>query len=38
MELELKLMSEIKTNFDISIKMFGSGEADQSIIDVENNF
>ena len=35
---ELKLMSEIKTNFDIAIKMIESGEADQSIIDAENNF
>ena len=35
---ELKLISEIKTNFDIAIKMIESGEADQSIIDAENNF
>ena len=35
---ELQLMSEIKTNFDIAIKMIESGEADQSIIDAENNF
>ena len=33
---ELKLMSEIKTNFDIAIKMIESGEADQIIIDEEN--
>ena len=33
---ELKLMSEIKTNFDIAIKMIESGEAEQSIIDAEN--
>ena len=35
---ELRLMSDIKTNFDIAIKMIESGEADQSIIDAENNF
>lgn len=29
-------MSEIKTNFDIAIKMIESGEADQIIIDEEN--
>lgn len=33
---ELKLLSEIKTNFDIAIKMIESGEADQIIIDEEN--
>lgn len=33
---ELQLMSEIKTNFDIAIKMIESGEAEQSIIDAEN--
>ena len=33
---ELQLMSEIKTNFDIAIKMIESGEAEQSIIDEEN--
>ena len=33
---ELKLMSEIKTNFDIAINMIESGEAEQSIIDEEN--
>ena len=35
---ELRLMSDIKTNFEIAIKMIESGEADQSIIDAENNF
>lgn len=35
---ELRLMSDIKTNFDIAIKMIESGEAEQSIIDAENNF
>lgn len=33
---ELQLMSEIKTNFDIAIKMIESGEAEQAIIDDEN--
>lgn len=33
---ELQLMNEIKTNFDIAIKMIESGEAEQSIIDAEN--
>lgn len=33
---ELQLMSEIKTNFDITIKMIESGEAEQAIIDEEN--
>lgn len=33
---ELQLMSEIKTNFDMAIKMIESGEAKQSIIDEEN--
>ena len=33
---ELQLMSEIKTNFDIAIKMIETGEAEQSIIDAEN--
>ena len=37
-DAELRLMSDIKTNFDIAIKMIESGEADQSIIDAENNF
>ena len=35
---ELRLMSDIKTNFDIAIKMIESGEAYQSIIGAENNF
>ena len=30
---ELQLMSEIKTNFDIAIKMLESGDAEQIIID-----
>ena len=34
---EVRLMSEIKTNFDLAIKMIESCEADQSIIDAENN-
>lgn len=29
-------MSEIKTNFDIAIKMIENGEAEQAIIDDEN--
>lgn len=33
---EVRLMSEIKTNFDIAIKMIESGEAEQAIIDDEN--
>lgn len=33
---ELQLMSEIKNNFDIAIKMIESGEAEQMIIDEEN--
>ena len=33
---ELKLMSDIKTNFDIAIHMIESGEAEQAIIDAEN--
>ena len=33
---ELQLMSEIKTNFDIAIKMIESGDAEQIIIDEEN--
>lgn len=35
-DAELRLMSEIKANFDLAIKMIESGEAEQSIIDVEN--
>lgn len=34
---ELRLMSDIKTNFDIAITMIESGEAEQAIID-EGNF
>ena len=34
---ELRLMSDIKTNFDIAIAMIESGEAEQAIIDDENN-
>lgn len=33
---ELKLLSEIKTNFDIAIKMIDSGEAERIIIDDGN--
>ena len=33
---ELQLMSEIKTNFDIAIKMIETGDAEQIIIDEEN--
>ena len=33
---ELRLMTDIKTNFDIGIAMIESGEAEQSIIDAEN--
>ena len=33
---ELRLMSDIKTNFDIAINMIESGEAEKSIIDAEN--
>ncbi len=36
-DTELRLMSEIKTNFDIAINMIESGEAEQAIIDNENN-
>ena len=35
-DAELRLMSEIKTNFDMAINMIESGEAEQSIIDKEN--
>ena len=35
-DAELRLMSEIKANFDLAIKMIESGEANQSIIDAEN--
>ena len=33
---ELRLMSDIKTNFDIAIAMIESGEAEQTIIKQEN--
>ena len=33
---ELKLMDEIKVNFDIAINMIESGEAEQALIDAEN--
>ena len=33
---EVRLMSDIKTNFDIAIHMIESGEAEQAIIDEEN--
>ena len=33
---ELRLMSDIKTNFDIAINMIECGEAEKSIIDTEN--
>lgn len=33
---ELRLMSDIKTNFDIAINMIESGDAEQAIIDEEN--
>lgn len=36
-DAEVRLMSEIKANFDLAIKMIRSGDADQSIIDAENN-
>ena len=35
-DTELRLMSEIKANFDLAIKMIETGEANQSIIDAEN--
>lgn len=34
---ELRLMDEFKTEFDIAIAMIKSGEAEQAIIDDENN-
>ena len=34
---EVRLMSDIKTNFDIAITMIESGDAEQAIIDDENN-
>ena len=33
---ELRLMTDIKTNFDIALHMIESGEAEQAIIDAEN--
>ena len=33
---EVRLMSDIKTNFDIALNMVESGEAEKSIIDAEN--
>ena len=33
---ELRLLSEIKNNFDIAITMIENGEAEKSIIDAEN--
>ena len=36
-DAKIRLMSEIKVNFDLAIKIIESGEADQSIIDAENN-
>ena len=35
---ELRLLSDIKTNFDIGIAMIESGEAEQNIIADENNW
>ena len=35
-DAELRLMSDIKTNFDIALNMIESGEAEKSIIDAEN--
>ena len=35
-DAELRLMTNIKTNFDIAIHMIESGEAEQAIIDEEN--
>lgn len=36
-DAKIRLMSEIKANFDLAIKMIESREVDQSIIDAENN-
>ena len=36
-DAELRLMSDIKTQFDIGINMIESGEAEQAIIADENN-
>lgn len=35
-DAEIRLMSEIKANFDLAIKMIETGEANQFIIDAEN--
>lgn len=35
-DAELRLISDIKTNFDVAINMIESGEAEQNIIDAEN--
>ena len=35
---EVRLMSDIKTNFDIALYMIESGEAEQAIIDAENSY
>lgn len=35
-DAELRLMSDIKTNFDIAINMIESSEAEKSIIEAEN--
>ncbi len=35
---EIRLMSDIKTNFDIAINMIESGEAERSIIEAENSW
>ena len=35
---EVRLMSDIKTNFDIALNMIESGEAEQAIIDAENSY
>ena len=35
-DAELRLISDIKTNFDMAIAMIESGEAEQAIIDAEN--
>ena len=36
-DAELRLMGDIKTNFDMAINMIESGEAEQRIINAENN-
>ena len=35
---EIRLMSDIKSNFDMAINMIESGEAKRSIIEAENNW